>query len=137
MTQRYYLVEAKCGHVGKGKCIVKEFPVQAFSKSDAAETVRYMPRVKHDQKYAIRSVVEIDYETFIQLREIYENDPYMNCKSIQDQRFICGSMLDLIQEDEECRNRYKRFDYDKQERRERVAYKKLKEYYKHEYREMY
>ena len=129
MTQRYYLVQAKCGHVGKGKFIVKDFPVEALSKSEAAKIVRYMPRVKHDQKDAIMDVVEIDYETFILKQDIFENDPYMNCKSIQDQRFMCGSMVDEIQY--EVRLNKKFYEYDKYERRERIAYKrqKMKEKY--------
>ena len=53
---RYYRVEALCGHVGKGRCIRKEFGVVASNGKEAARVCRTIPRVKHDFKEAILSV---------------------------------------------------------------------------------
>ena len=72
---RYYRVEALCGHVGKGRCIRKEFGV-----------------VASNGKEAILSVKEVSYIEFLAL--VYQNrhDPYLVAKNIQEQRNSC---LDL------------------------------------------
>ena len=77
---RYYRVEALCGHVGKGRCIRKEFGVVASNGKEAARICRTIPRVKHDFKEAILSVKEVSYIEFLAL--IYQNrhDPYLVAK---------------------------------------------------------
>ena len=62
MTKRYFKVEAKCGHVGHGKCIWITFATAADNGKEAARKVRDFKRVKHDHKDAIRSTTEIDFE---------------------------------------------------------------------------
>ena len=128
-----YEVIVKCGHVGKGYFIAKSVPVLAGSKSEAAKIARQIPRVKHHHKYAIIDVIEVDDEEFVKLEENYHHDPYMQCKNIQEQRMSCGSIIFEIEIDDEDRNkRNKYFEYDKQERRERIAYKRLKNRYKYD-----
>ena len=124
MTKKYYVVQAKCGHVGRGKYIVKEFPIRAFSRSEAAEIARQKPRVKHDYKDAIVDVEEVSREEYMVSLQLYESDPFMKSKSIQEQRYSCGNMIDEIKIEFGFGNRF--FEYDKYERRERVAFKKKK-----------
>ena len=54
MTKRYFKVEAKCGHVGHGKCIWITFATAAEDGKEAAKKVRDFKRVKHDHKDAIK-----------------------------------------------------------------------------------
>ena len=68
MTKRYFKVEAKCGHVGHGKCIWITFATTADNGKEAARKVRDFKRVKHDHKDAIRSTTEIDFEEFIAIK---------------------------------------------------------------------
>ena len=49
MSKRYFKVEAKCGHVGHGKCIWITFATAADNGKEAARKVRDFKRVKHDQ----------------------------------------------------------------------------------------
>ena len=83
-----YKVVAKCGHVGWGYYIDKAFAVMAATGKEAAAIVRDMPRVKHHHKDAIRSVEEISFDMFYELKEINKNDPYFQCRTIQEQRGI-------------------------------------------------
>ena len=62
MTYRYFKVIAKCGHVGRGKCIWITFATMADNGRDAARKVRDFKRVKHDHKDAIASVEEISVD---------------------------------------------------------------------------
>lgn len=84
--QKYFEVNAKCGHVGQGKCIYISFAVPAQNKKEAAAKVRNFPRVKHNHKDAIRYVKEICFEAYIVLADENGADPYLNCKNIQEQR---------------------------------------------------
>ena len=88
MTKRYFKVEAKCGHVGHGKCIWITFATAADNDKEAAKKVRDFKRVKHDHKDAIASVEEITFEDFIALKATNDADPYLHCKNIQEQRRI-------------------------------------------------
>lgn len=91
---KMYEVTAKCGHVGRHYYVVKSFPVKAVNAREAASVVRHFPRVKHHHKDAILSVKEITEEAFTELILRNNNDPYMTCGSIQEQRECCD--LDLI-----------------------------------------
>lgn len=84
----YFSVKAKCGHVGKGKCIYIVFPVIAESGKEAAARVRKFGRVKHDHKDAIAEVNRISYSEYILLKEQNKKDQYLRCHNIQDQRMI-------------------------------------------------
>ena len=90
---RYFAVEAKCGHVGKGKCIFIWFAVKAEDAKEAAKKARTLKRVKHHHKNAIRRVQEISFGDYAQLLFFNGNDEYLQCKNIQQQR-----MLDDLEE---------------------------------------
>lgn len=96
----YYKVKAKCGHVGRNWCIDKTFYVEAADGKEAAIIVRYKPRVKHDHKYAIESVDEIDKSEYLAGKMANRNDPYFTSKSIQEQRRKCPSIDTQIRYEE-------------------------------------
>ena len=81
-----YKVSAKCGHVGKGYFVIKEFPVKANNGKEAAHKVRNFPRVKHHHKDAILDVVEISIDKFYALISKNNEDPYFHCINVQEQR---------------------------------------------------
>lgn len=65
----FYLVTAKCGHVGRGKYIDVVFPVIADNGSSAAQLILKRSKVKKQLKNAITSVEEIselEYKEFKQ-----------------------------------------------------------------------
>lgn len=90
--ERFFEVVAKCGHVGRNFYVLKTFALSASSRKDAAEKARSLPRVKHHYKDAIRSVSEISYERFSEICRENDNDPYLHCTSIQEQRDLCSDM---------------------------------------------
>ena len=85
---KYFEVIAKCGHVGKNKCIFITFACAAENGKEAAAKVRLYKRVKHDHKDAIRDVQEITFEEYMKLRSENDADPYLHCKNPQAQRKI-------------------------------------------------
>lgn len=46
MIKNFYLVTAKCGHVGKGKYYEVDFPVYANDRCEAAQYVLKRSKVK-------------------------------------------------------------------------------------------
>ena len=90
VNQKYFEVEAKCGHVGKTNCIWIRFAVVAESRKDAAKRARMFRRVKHDHPNAIGYVKEIDFESFMVLKAENDADPYLHCKSKREQNQIEG-----------------------------------------------
>ena len=121
MTKKYFAVTVKFGHVGQHKCIIKTVPVTAESGKEAAFIARWMPRVKHHDKYAIINVKEIDLEAYLVLLIEKSFDPYFQCKSIQEQRNECVGIEDEIQYMEEDE-----IDYEKRDkvRKNKVNFKK-------------
>ena len=83
---KYFAVETKCGHVGKDKCIYIWFAVKAENAKEAAAKAREFKRVKHHHKDVIRKVKEISFFAYKQLLSKNDNDPYLKCKNIQQQR---------------------------------------------------
>lgn len=90
MKSKFFRVTCKCGHVGRQFFVRVDFPVNADSGKEAAEIARFIPRVKHDHKDAILNCVEIDYEEYVILQKINDNDPYLKCKNPQEQAHIYG-----------------------------------------------
>ena len=124
MTQKYFAVTVKFGHVGQHKCIIKTVPIKAESGKEAAFQARWMPRVKHHDKHAIINVKEIDLEAYLILLIEKGLDPYFQCKNIQEQRNECEGIEDEAQymkEDE--------IDFENREklRKSKVNFKKKKE----------
>ena len=86
--KKYFSVKTKCGHVGKYNCIWIDFAICAESAKAAAEKVREIGRVKRHHKDFIDSVLEISFDEFMKLKAQNDIDPYLHCKSIQEQRSI-------------------------------------------------
>ena len=97
MTKKYFAVTVKFGHVGQHKYIIKTVPIEAESGKDAAYQARWMPRVKHHDKHAIISVIEIDLEVYLLLMIDKSFDPYFQCKNIQEQRNVCEGIEEDVQ----------------------------------------
>lgn len=86
MDKKYFAVDAKCGHVGKNKYVIKTFPVYASNRRDAAKLVRNFPRVKHHHKDAILNVSTISLDKYLEIKSRNDLDPYFHCTCVQDQR---------------------------------------------------
>lgn len=121
MKNKFYAVITKCGHVGKDKYREVIFPINADSGKEAAEIARWIPRVKHHKKDAIIDVTEIDYIEYKALLEKNLNDPYLQCRNVQEQNKYC---VDLYLEIKEMRP--DRLEDDRNKRIDRVLYKQRK-----------
>lgn len=97
-SRNYYEVKAKCGHVGRNNYIIKTFAIIAESGKEAAVTCKWTPRVKHHDKKAIVEVKKINYEEYKQLKNKNDNDFYLKCKNIQQQRYNCDLSNDILRE---------------------------------------
>lgn len=97
---KFFKVTCKCGHVGRQNYIPISFPICALSKKEASEKARYFPRVKHNRKFAIFDCKEINSEEFLVLKNEIENDPYLKCKNIQDQREIINLKSRILHDPE-------------------------------------
>lgn len=119
--KKYYIVQAKCGHVGRGKYTVKSFTVTAYDSNEAKEIVRWIPRVLHHHKNAIENVLEVSIEEYKIQCKTNREDLYFKCRSIQEQR---ESELEL-----ELFDKYEVVDKElrKEKRVARINYKKMKE----------
>ena len=117
-TRNYYEVIAKCGHVGKKHYVPIKFAVIAKDGKEAAKMVRQFPRVKHDHKDAILNVNKIDYERYLEIVEMNNNDPYLKCHSRQEQ-----NLIDNLEDRLEIDLHNQKVKYDKQARLQRVTYK--------------
>lgn len=69
MMKNFYLVSAKCGHVGRGKYYEVNFPVYADDKCAAAQYVLKRSKVKKHLKNAISNVCDISYKEYLQCLE--------------------------------------------------------------------
>lgn len=120
-SNKYFEVTAKCGHVGRNNFIPIKFAVVADSGKDAANKVRLFPRVKHHHKDAILSVNEIDKHTFGRIIKENRQDPYLHCRSKQEQELIINLDTRMIVE-----QRKRPEEYDEQARFNRIAYNNKK-----------
>ncbi|MCM1545507.1 MAG: hypothetical protein NC033_00580 [Clostridiales bacterium] len=82
----YFKVKAKCGHVGRGRYIIKDFFIKAESGKDAARIARFLPRVKHDWKDAIISVTAVSKNEYDLGQELHSRDLYFNMTNSSEQR---------------------------------------------------
>ena len=115
---RYYAVNTKVGHVGKGKYIEVTFAIKAENGREAARIAREMPRVKRDNPMAIIDVNELSYDEYLDLLEDNKNNPYLKCKSRQDQNMYCP---DIYKKVKELYEEVDSFEY-KEKRRKRIEY---------------
>lgn len=104
----YYLVTAKCGHVGHSKYISVVFPVVASDGKIAASVVRKFPRVKHDHKDAILDVRKVTLDEYDKQREINNNDPYLYATSRKEHKYIEGFEDRLERDNHRDRIKYKK-----------------------------
>ena len=118
MEQKYYAVITKCGHVGRKNYIPVKFAVVAESGKEAAKKVRQFPRVKHDHKDAILDVRCITLEEFLEIKESNDNDSYLKCHSRQEQNLIVNLAERMVADLHNVKQAF-----DKQARKDRVAYK--------------
>lgn len=132
MENKFYIVEAKCGHVGRNNYIVKSFATKTTSPSEAAQKARQFGRVKHHWKDAIVSVRECTEEEYLAQVAANSSDPYFAARSIQEQRMTCGELNGITPRiaDEKPANRREirgfHFKRDRQERRD--AWRMIREY---------
>ena len=82
----FYEVKAKCGHVGRKFYALKTFAIKAENGREAARIARDIPRVKHHHKDAIVDVKKIEYDRYIEIIEMNQDDPYFKCHNVQEQR---------------------------------------------------
>ncbi len=86
---KYYIVTAKCGHVGRDYYIPIDFPIRAESRTEAAKIARNMPRVKHHHKDAILGCREVLFEEYKVVCEKNKTDAYLLCHSSSEQKLLC------------------------------------------------
>lgn len=99
-TMSYYHVEAKMGHVGKGRYFKGNLYIWAENGREAATKARNCPRVKHDRKDAIISVRAISEDEYMKGREENEKLGYFRCRSIQEQRECYDEIAHMIYTEE-------------------------------------
>jgi len=97
---KYFIVQAKCGHVGRNRYIPIDFPVVATSASEAAQIVRMFPRVKHNHSDAILWAREVSEEKYQKQSDINNKDPYLHIKSKYQQKCIEGLIESRLVSDE-------------------------------------
>ena len=95
----YYLVTAKCGHVGKTSYMPITFPVIAESGKEAARIVRGYPRVKRDHWDAILDCQKVDEATHNAQKALNAKDPYLHATSKQEQDEMVTNLLERIESD--------------------------------------
>ena len=83
--KKYYIVIAKCGHVGKGKYVEVEFPVMAESKSEASKRILKAPKVK-------KQVLEEEYY-IAKIR--YDNNEYVHSHYKREYNYDCLQIKEL------------------------------------------
>ncbi len=108
MNTKYFKVQAKCGHVGRNHYILKWFYVKALTGEEAAKVVRDKPRVKHDQKDAIREVIEISFDEYLAGTKANSEDMYFKCSNKQEQEFYKCVKLEEIYPEEKEKTNYKK-----------------------------
>lgn len=122
---KYYLVTAKCGHVGKGKYIEKTFAIEANNAKIAAKIVLARPKVKKQLKNAISEVNEVEYSKFAEFLKYNQEDKYLHSHSKKEILEILYSG-DIIPLDFYTKEKKKEFE----SRMERISYQIKKRAYK-------
>ena len=122
---KYFLVTAKCGHVGRGKYLEIEFPIFAESKSAAAQMCLKRPKVKKHLKNAISSVCEIDEDSYNSKLINFRNNTYVRAYTKKE----IGEWFDYVQELNLGPPKKRSFS----DRKERINYLKKKNKYREEY----
>lgn len=98
----YYLVTAKCGHVGRQRYIPITFAITADNGKEAAKITRNIARVKHDHKDAILNVVKVSKEVYLNQMVENESDPYLGFKSRYQQNKYKEEIMSRTLLDSHC-----------------------------------
>ena len=133
-NQRYFEVEAKCGHVGRTNCIRIRFAVVANDAKDAARKARGIGRVKHDHLDAIGYVKEIDFNSFMTLKAENDADPYLHCKSKREQKQIADFESRVEPDEYNIKRKEKKYTRNcgfKMKKNERAVYEAKKAIYEY------
>lgn len=105
---KFYIVDTVCGHVGKGRCVIKSFAIEAENAKEAAAIGRFIPRVKHHYKYAIQNVHEVSLEKYVIQKLFNEFDPYLHVSNRSNQTMLCEDLEILNLSDLREETDYKR-----------------------------
>lgn len=106
---RFYRVVAKCGHVGRNHYYRGVFYIKALNGRDAAQIVRWKPRVKHHHKDAILGVCEVSWSEYKEGLSLSEKNPFFHCSNRYEQYCHYEEIYsDII---EETRDKKKRQEY--------------------------
>lgn len=73
---QYFIVRAKCGHVGRRKYIPIDFPIRARNIWSAESIARQKPGVKHNRIDAIISVRKSNYIEYMIYEKLLKKDIY-------------------------------------------------------------
>ena len=132
MKKKLYIIEAKCGHVGRNNYTIKAFTTKAENPSKAAQKARSFGRVKHHWKDAIVSVREVTEEEYLAQVDANNNDPYFAAKSIQEQRATCEALEivapNIPDERPTTRSEIRGFHFKKDRESKREAFRMIREY---------
>ena len=110
----YYLVTAKCGHVGKGRYVEVDFPIYAETKSDAAQMCLRRGKVKKHLKNAISCVYEISLDEYKEKMNVFKDDGYVRAHTKKE-------IVDYI-EDAQYLNHQRKKKQSFADRYERIAF---------------
>ena len=128
--EKYFEVIAKCGHVGRNYYYEGHFFVKANNGRDAAQDVRYRPRVKHDRKDAILAVIPITKEQYHTGYKREKNNPYFKCENVQQQRDVWEAIKPWVYPESGKENRTKKGNHGS-EKKEYSKNKKIRNPYKY------
>ncbi len=134
--KKYYLVEAKCGHVGRHRYYKGCFFITSLSAQAAAQYVKSLARVKRDHKDCILDVIEISLEEYLAGKEKIALEPYWQCRSKYQQKqqweHIKGNVYPetALQQKYNRRFRKKREDASKEEVTIYIKKKRLRDPHK-------
>lgn len=106
---KFFMVIAKCGHVGKNYYYKGTLFVKAMSGKEAAKIARECPRVKHDRKDAILSVKEIDSLVYDIGSELNRKVRYFSCENVQEQRMYFSEIENNVFAEDWIQNEPKKY----------------------------
>ena len=96
---KFYLVTAKCGHVGRKAYVPITFPVKAEDGREAAKKVKAYPRVKRNHKDAILSCKKVNERAYLKQVEINKKDPKLHVSSRQEQKRMVAEIEERMMAD--------------------------------------
>ena len=118
---KFFIVEVKCGHVGRNKYIPIKFPVKASNTKEAVKIVKDYKRVKKGgRKDIVLDVYECSKEEYEKQEFCNSKDPYLQVKSKWQQNKIMPLIEHRIVYEEESVHKRKR------NKKESVKYRQKK-----------